>query len=68
MTYCLKCGKVFRHYKINFTPDPTYNRMYQFIPVVMCAWCRHELAEREKILKLEYDLFPKGIIIYLQTT
>ena len=59
MTYCLKCGKRFRHYKINFKPEPMYNKMYEFIPVVMCAWCRHELAERNKILKLEYNLFEE---------
>ena len=56
---CLKCGKVFRHYNINFKPDPMYNKMYEFIPVIMCAWCRHELAERQKILKLEYNLFEE---------
>jgi hypothetical protein len=59
MTYCLKCGKVFRHYTIYFKPDPMYTKMYQFIPIVMCAWCRNELAERQKILKLEYNLFSE---------
>ena len=36
-----------------------YTKMYQFIPIVMCAWCRNELAERQKILKLEYNLFSE---------
>lgn len=45
---CLNCGKRFRHYNINFKPEPMYNKMYQFIPVVMCAWCRHRIAERRR--------------------
>jgi len=62
MTDCLKCGKVFRHYNINFNPDPMYTKMYEFIPVVMCAWCRHKLAERvrkRQTLDLEYYLFDQ---------
>ena len=60
MDKCLKCEKKFRHYKINFKPEPMYNKMYQFIPVTMCAWCRHNIAERFKkkeSLDLEYYLF-----------
>jgi len=59
MTCCLKCCKIFRHYTINFKPDPMYTKMYEFIPIVMCAFCRHELAERQKILLLEHDLFEE---------
>ena len=60
MDKCLNCDKKFRHYKINFKPEPMYNKTYQFIPVTMCAWCRHNIAEKFKkkeTLDLEYYLF-----------
>jgi hypothetical protein len=60
MDKCLNCGKRFRHYKIHF--KPIYNNLIRFIPITMCAWCRHNIAERlnkKKLLDLEYYLFSE---------
>jgi hypothetical protein len=62
MDKCLNCGKRFRHYTIYFKPDPMFTKMYEFIPITMCAWCRHNISEKlnkKKLLDLEYYLFSE---------